>query len=104
MMIETKKRKGIESFQLQELRNVVKAGGEEVMSEFRNEYWELKIESNRGKTTEAYYMGNQSLARTRYNNQRNRTSSQGRDYHSNQRNRTGSQGREYYNNQRIRTD
>ena len=37
MMVETKKRKGIENFQLQELRKVVKANGDEVMKEFRDE-------------------------------------------------------------------
>ena len=57
MMIETKKRKGIESFQLQELRNVVKTGGEDVMKDFREKYRALKIESNRGKVTDTFYMG-----------------------------------------------
>ena len=70
MMIETKKRKGLESFQLQELRNVVKAGGEEVIGNYREKYKELRMESNRGKATEAFYMGNQSLARTRHNSQK----------------------------------
>ena len=32
-MIETKKRKGIENYQLQELRNVVKANGDDVMKD-----------------------------------------------------------------------
>ena len=63
MMIETKKRKGMENFQLQEIRNVVKKGGEDVMKDFREKYRELNIESNRGKTTNSYYMGNQSLSR-----------------------------------------
>ena len=80
MMIETRKRKGLESFQLEELRKVVKAGGEEVIGNYREKYKELRMESNRGKTAEAFYMGNQSLARTRYNSQRNRTNSYGRDY------------------------
>ena len=104
MMIETKKRKGIESFQLQELRNVVKAGGEEVMSEFRDKYRELKIESNRGKAREAYYMGNQSLSRQRYHSQRNRADSQGRDYYHIQRTRTDSKGRDYYQERNGRND
>ena len=46
MMVETKKRKGIENYQLQELRNVVKANGDNVMKDFRDKYRELKIESN----------------------------------------------------------
>ena len=69
MMMQAKKRKGIESFQLQGLREVVKKGGEEVMKEFREKYKELKIESNRGKVTDSYYMRNQSLSRQRFHSQ-----------------------------------
>ena len=47
MMMETKKRKGIEKFQLQELRNVVKKGGEDVMKDFRQKYRALKIVKRR---------------------------------------------------------
>ena len=35
MMIRTKKRKGMDNFQLQELRYVVKKGGKEVLDSFR---------------------------------------------------------------------
>ena len=35
MMIQTRKRKGIEEFQLQGLRDIVKQGGDEVMTGFR---------------------------------------------------------------------
>merc|ERR1711895_164826 len=69
MMVQTRKRKGIESFQLQGLRDVVKKGGEEVMKEFREKYRELKIESNRGKVTESYYMGHESVSRQRFHSQ-----------------------------------
>ena len=56
MMVETKKRKGIENYQLQELRKVVKANGDNVLKDFRDKYRELKIESNRGKPAETFYM------------------------------------------------
>ena len=52
MMVEAKKRKGIENYQLLELRKVVKENGDSVMKYFRDKYRELKIESNRGKTAE----------------------------------------------------
>ena len=61
MMVETKKRKGLENYQLQELRKVVKANGDEVIKEFRDKYKELKIESNKGRPADIYYTGKQSL-------------------------------------------
>ena len=36
MTVETKKRKGMENYQLQYLRNVVKANGDNVMKDFRD--------------------------------------------------------------------
>ena len=48
MMIGARKRKGIENYQLLELRKVVKANEETVQKDFREKYRELKIESNRG--------------------------------------------------------
>ena len=38
MMIETRKRKGMEGYELKELRNVVKKSGENVMTEFKKKY------------------------------------------------------------------
>ena len=81
MKIETKKRKGIENYQLQELRNIVKAGGEHVKKDFREIYRALKIESNRGILTDTYYMGKQCLLRQRFHSQRTRRDSQGRYYY-----------------------
>ena len=49
MMYGTKQRKGIENYQLLELRTIVKANGEEVQKDFVKKYRELKVESNRGK-------------------------------------------------------
>ena len=63
MMVETKKRKGMENYQIQELRNVVKANGDDVMKDFRDKYRELMIESNRGKAADTFYIGRQSLSR-----------------------------------------
>ena len=52
MMIETKKRKGMEAFELQEMRNVVKEGGVEVMASLKNKFRELKVEGSREKEVE----------------------------------------------------
>ena len=66
MMIETKKRKGMENFELQEMRNVVKEGGLEVMVNLKNKFRELKIEGHTEKEAETYYMRNKNEARWRY--------------------------------------
>ena len=63
MMYGARQRKGIENYQLLELRKVVKANSATVQKEFREKYRELKIESNRGKPAETYYMGKQSVSR-----------------------------------------
>ena len=57
MMIGARKRKGIENYQLLELRKVVKANEETVQKDFREKYRELKIESNRGKPAETFLYG-----------------------------------------------
>ena len=49
MMTGTKQRKGIENYQLLELRKVVKANEATGQRDFREKYRELKIESNIGK-------------------------------------------------------
>ena len=49
MMFAAKQRKGIENYQLLELRKVIKADSAEVQKDFVKKYRELKIESNRGK-------------------------------------------------------
>ena len=46
-----KQRKGIESFQLHQLRDVLKTESNEMQKDFVSKYRELKIESNRGKQT-----------------------------------------------------
>ena len=66
MMVHTNKRKGIENYQLQEVRNIVKKNEDNVLKDFKDKYRELKIESNRGKPTETFYIGKQSLSRQRY--------------------------------------
>merc|ERR1711954_581621 len=95
----TRQRKGIESYQLQELRNVVKANSVEVQKDFVKKYRELKIESNRGKQApcaETYLMGKRSLSRQRYHDQRTRRDSQGRDFYQDRRSRNDSRGRPFY--------
>merc|ERR1711873_140328 len=82
MMYGAKQRKGIENYQLLQLRNVVKANNNEVQKEFVTKYRELKIESNRGKQApcaDTYIMGKRSLSRQRYHDQRTRRDSQGRE-------------------------
>ncbi len=61
MKYGARQRKGRENYQLLELRKVVKSNSVAVQKEFREKYRELKIESNRGKQADIYYMGRQSL-------------------------------------------
>ena len=96
MMIGARKRKGIENYQSLELRKVVKANRETVQKDFREKYRELKIESNRGKPAETYYMGRQSLSRQRYHEQRTRRDSQGRDFYQERKGRNDSRGRPFF--------
>merc|ERR1712243_33103 len=90
MMIGARKRKGIENYQLLELRKVVKENKETVQKDFREKYKELKIESNRGKPAETFYMGRQSLSRQRYNEQRTRKDLQERDFYKERKGRSDS--------------
>merc|ERR1711895_340007 len=90
-----KQRKGIENYQLLELRKVVKANSVEVQKDFREKYRELKIESNRGKTAETFYMGKWSLSRQRYHEKRIRRDSQGRYFYQDRRSRNDSRGRPF---------
>ena len=96
MMIGARKRKGIENYQLLELRKVVKANEATVQKDFREKYRELKIESNRGKQADTYYMGRQSLSRQRYHEQRTRRDSRGRDFYQERKGRNDSRGRPFF--------
>ena len=99
MMYGAKQRKGIENYQLLELRKVVKADSVEVQKEFTKKYRELRIESNRGKTApcaDTFYMGKRSLSRQRYHEQRIRRDSQGRDFYQDRRGRNDSRGRPFF--------
>ena len=96
MMIGARKRKGIENYQLLELRKVVKENKDTVQNDFREKYRELRIESNRGKPAETLYMGKQSISRQRYNEQRTRRDSQGRDFYEERKGRSDSRGRPYF--------
>ena len=69
MMIETRKKKGMENYELQELRSMIKGSGEAVMDNFKNKYRQLKVEPNRGKVADMYYMGHQSVSRQRFHSQ-----------------------------------
>ena len=96
MMVQTRKRKGLECYQLQEWRKVVKETGDAVLTKFRDKYKELKIESNRGRHADTYFMGKESTSRQRYQNQRTRRDSQGRDYYQERKGRSDSRGRPYF--------
>merc|ERR1711962_1879139 len=99
MMYGAKQRKGIENYQLLELRNVVKTWGVEVQKAFVKKYRELKIESNKGKQApcaDTYLMGKRSLSRQRYHDQRIRRESQGRDFYQDRRGRNDSRGRPFF--------
>ena len=61
MMIETRKRKGIKKHPVTGVKRYSEKGGEDVMKDFREKYRKLKIESNRGKTAETFYMGKQRI-------------------------------------------
>ena len=51
-----KEEKRDREFPVTRIKNVVKAGGEDVR-DFREKYRALKIESNRGKVTDTFYKG-----------------------------------------------
>ena len=92
-------RKGIENYQLLELRTVVKTNSEEVQKDFVKKYRELKIESNRGKQApcaDTYLMRKRSISRQRFHDQRTRRDSQGRDFYQDRRSRNDSRGRPFY--------
>ena len=74
MMHGAKQRKGIESFQLLQLRDILKAGSVEMQKDFVPKYRELKIESNRGRqntpVNSVNILRKSSKSRQRYNDQR----------------------------------
>merc|ERR1711962_1700962 len=107
MMYGAKQIKGIENYQLLEIRNVVKTDSVEVQKDFGNKYRELKIESNRGKQAlcaNTYLMGKRSLSRQRYHDQRTRRDSQGRDFYQDRRSRNDSRGRPFHRRYYRRDD
>merc|ERR1712240_6159 len=112
MMHGAKQRKGIESFQLLQLRDVLKTERNEMQKEFVSNYRELKIESNRGRQTtpvNTLMMRKQSLSKQRYHDQRIKRDSKGRDFYQERRSIDDSRGRpfhrKYYrrNNERHRS-
>ena len=61
--MEAKQIEEIKIYQMHQLRNMVKQGGQEVMNKFEEKYRELWVEPNRKSAVESYYMGNHSVAR-----------------------------------------
>merc|ERR1712112_767749 len=100
MMHGAKQRKGIESFQLLQLREVLKTVSNEMQTEFVSKYRELKIESNRGRQTTpvntTLMMRKRSVSRQRYHDQRIRRDSKGRDFYQERRSRDDSRGRPFH--------
>ena len=100
MMHGAKQRKGIESFQLLQLRDILKAGSDEMQKDFVSKYRELKIESNRGRqntpVNTVNMMRKSSKSRQRYHDQRIRRDSRGRDFYQERRSRNDSRGRQFH--------
>ena len=65
MLEKMRKRRKMESFELQSLRNVVKEGGVDVVENFKNKFKEIKIEGKR-KAVSSSAMYAQKLPRTYY--------------------------------------
>ena len=62
MLQKARKRKSIEVFQYQQLRDVVKVEGEDIVKNFGVKFRELKIEGSRKKSIETLSMGTVSGA------------------------------------------
>ena len=107
MLEKNIKRRKIENFELQSLRNVVKEGGPNIVSNFKKKFKEIKIEGKRKSYTssmyteklpsthyteaehkeiEALYMGTESQSRKRF--QRNISLSQQRGQSQDRRQRS----------------
>ena len=64
----------MEGFECQELTNVIKEGGDDVILNFEKKFWELKIKGSQKRIAETLcveeketlYMGSESEARKRY--------------------------------------
>ena len=63
MLEKMRKRRKMENFELQSLRNVVKEGGPDVVENFRKKFKELKIEGKR-KAVSSSTMYTKQLPRT----------------------------------------
>ena len=66
MLQMTKKRKSVEIFQYQALRDIVKVGGDDVVKNFGAKFRELKIEGSWKKLVETLFMETESGARRNF--------------------------------------
>ena len=66
MLQMTRKRKSVEMFQYQALRDIIKAGGDTVMKNFGDKFRQLKVEGSRKKTVQTLFMGTESRARRNF--------------------------------------
>ena len=76
MLQKTKRRKNIEVFQYQALRDIVKVGGDDVVKSFGARFRELKIEGSQKKLIETLFMGKESRVRRNF---QDRQESQGQE-------------------------
>merc|ERR1712114_119975 len=100
MMHGAKQRKGIESFQLHQLRDILKTGSDEMQKDFVSKYREIKIESNRGRQNTPVktvnMMRKSSKSQQRYHDQRIKRDLRGRDFYEERRSRNDSRGRQFH--------
>merc|ERR1712082_57527 len=91
-----KQRKGIEPYQLQQSRSVLKSESNEKHKDFISKYRELKIKSNRGKQNspvETLMMRHRSSSR---HDSRTGRDSKGREFYQERNGRSDSRGRKYH--------
>ena len=96
MMHGAKQRKGIEPYQLQQLRSVLKSESNEKHKDFVSKYRELKIESNRGKQNspvKTLMMRQRSSSR---HDSRTGRDSKGREFYQERNGRSDSRGQKYH--------
>ena len=95
MLPEAQKRKGIEQFQYQILRDVLKVEGDR-MKEFVTKYLEVKVKTSRKKVTDTFYMGSVIFSRQRYRDAQVRRDLDGRYFFQESHRTKDSRGRDYF--------
>ena len=94
MLQEAQKRKIMEPFQFQSLRDVLKVEDGR-MKEFVTKYCEVKVQTSRKKVTETMFMGSENLSRHIYQNSRVRRDLVGQDFFQESCDRKDSRGQDF---------